>query len=73
MRQIVGHVVRAGGLRRAMVAMMVISFIAGSLAILAVGRGIQLRGDTASGALLAAVYGAGSLAGAIFTSIVPLR
>ncbi|WP_432847139.1 MFS transporter [Amycolatopsis sp. CA-161197] len=73
MGQIVGHVARAGGLRRAMVAMMVISFIAGSLAILAVGRGIQLRGDTASGALLAALYGAGSLAGAIFTSIVPLK
>ncbi|MEV6640789.1 MFS transporter [Amycolatopsis sp. NPDC051371] len=72
-RHVLGHVVHASGLRRAMTAMMVTSFVAGSLAILAVGRGIQLRGDTASGALLAALYGAGSLAGSIFTSVVPFK
>jgi hypothetical protein len=73
MRQVLAHVVRAGGLRRAMVAMMMISFVAGSLAILAVGLGTQLRGDAGSGALLVAVYGAGSLTGSVFTSVVPLR
>lgn len=73
MRRILAHVAGTGGLRRAMAAMMMISFVAGSLAILAVGRGTQLRGDAGSGALLVAVYGAGSLAGSVFTSVVPLR
>ncbi|OXM59346.1 hypothetical protein [Amycolatopsis vastitatis] len=72
-RQVLAHVVRTGGLRRAMVAMMMISFVVGSLAILAVGRGTQLRGDAGSGAVLVAVYGVGSLAGSVFTSVVPFR
>lgn len=73
MRQVISHVVHVGGLRRATIAMMVTSFVAGSLAILAVGRGMQLQGDTESGALLAALYGAGGLVGSIFTSLVPLK
>lgn len=73
MRQVVGHVVRAGGLRRASVAMMVTSFVAGSVAILAVGRGFQLAGGSGSGALLAALYGLGGLFGAIVTAVVPLK
>ncbi|WIX80883.1 MFS transporter [Amycolatopsis carbonis] len=73
MRRVISHIVHASGLRRATVAMMVTSFVAGSMAILAVGRGIQLRGDPDSGALLAALYGAGSLLGSIFTSVVPLK
>lgn len=73
MRRVIGHVVHAGGLRRATVAMMVTSFVAGSLAILAVGRGIQLGGGPGGGALLAALYGGGSLLGSVFTAVVPLR
>ena len=73
MRRVIGHVVHAGGLRRATVAMMVTSFVAGSLAILAVGRGVQLGGGPGGGALLAALYGGGSLLGPVFTAVVPLK
>ena len=70
-RQVLVRVLASGPLRRATVAMTVTSFVGGSIAILAVGRGIGLAGDAESGAVIAAVYGIGSLAGSVFTAAVP--
>ena len=61
------------GLRRAAVTSTVASLVAGAATLFAVGLAVGLGRPPASGALLAALYGLGNLAGSFLVTAVPLR
>jgi hypothetical protein len=61
------------GLRRAAGTSTVASLVAGAATLFAVGLAVGLGRSPASGALLAALYGLGNLAGSFLVTAVPLR
>jgi hypothetical protein len=63
----------SGPLRRVGVATMLTAFSTGGLALLAVVLGRELSRDPAAGATLAAMFGAGNLAGSLLVTAFPLR
>jgi MFS family permease len=63
----------SGPLRRVGVATMLTAFSTGGLSLLAVVLGRELSRDPAAGATLAAMFGAGNLAGSVLVTAFPLR
>jgi hypothetical protein len=67
------RLVAGPGLRRAAVVSTVAAFVAGASTVLAVGLALGLGRPATTGALLAALYGLGNLAGALATTAMPVR
>jgi len=67
------RLVAAPGLRRAAGTSTVASLVMGAATVFAVGLAVGLGRPAAAGALLAALYGLGNLAGSFLVTAVPLR
>ena len=67
------RLVAAPGLRRAAGTSTVASLVMGAATVFAVGLAVGLGRPAAAGALLAALYGLGNLAGSFLVTVVPLR
>ena len=72
LRQVI-RLVAGRGLRRSAVSSTVASTVAGASTVLAVGLALQLGRPATAGAVLAAGYGLGNLAGALLATAVPVR
>jgi MFS family permease len=73
LRQVLAAIAGVGPLRRVLAATTIAALGSGGLLVVAVVFGARLGGHASAGALLAAAFGIGGLAGSLLLSVRPLR